>query len=72
MSSSRKVGGSCSRRKNEGSERVEIFVNTARPTWRVGRRNKRKDCESQVCHRITCKDYKRKKYIHRVQERFKE
>ena len=24
----RKVGGSCSRRENEGSERVEVFVNS--------------------------------------------
>ena len=39
-------------------------------TWRDGRRNKRELCERQVCHRITCKDYK--KLIHRGKGRVKE
>ena len=29
-------------------------------------------CEMQVCHRIICKDYERKKCIHEGKERFKD
>ena len=41
-------------------------------TWRDGRRNKRENCERQVCHRITCKDYERKECVHGGKERVKE
>ena len=37
-----------------------------------GRRNKKEGCERQMCHKITCKDYERKDYIHGDKERFKE
>ena len=41
-------------------------------TWRDGRKNKRDSCERQVCHRMTCKNYERKKCVHGCKERFKE
>ena len=41
--------------------------------WRDRRRNKRERCEKQVCLKVICKDYERKKYsIHVGKEKVKE
>ena len=41
-------------------------------TWGDERRNKREVSVKGRCHRITCTGYKRKEYIRRGKERFKE
>ena len=40
--------------------------------WKDGKRNKREGYERQVCHRVTCKNYKRKECIHGDINRVKE
>ena len=41
-----------------------VFVDSVMQTWRDGRKNKRENCERQVCHKITCMGCERKKYVH--------